>query len=486
MLFVYDDSEPAPAAIREIIGVERFGAVLKRKQRLADLVERAVTKERQFDFVRISDAASRDALADQLARRRDDDRVIRLPSGLIPVDLDMFARTLRKLPYAPGPAMFGGRFDDEAVTLLTRTDTIALLNIREPRQRRSFFDAIAETSLAVDNAMKLLDLRSVGNFLAYMIGATEVRFFNASQVSGDVFRKSSTDIAKMQGEHGFFHVVPDAMKRFLLPTFDYREEGGRASYAMENLSVPDAALQIVHHSFDAGSFARLLDRFFEFLDARGRQETGTDRVRAVARDTILAKMHHRLDELLTTDAGRRLDALLASSGPRGGIADMRRQASALIERAIATDRSSALAVGHGDPCLSNILFSRNIGLFRLIDPRGATSLDEAWMHPLYDLAKFSHSIMGGYDFVNNGLFECRVGHDLRLALELDGHGPPGWMKKALADRLAATGHDQAVIRAYELSLFLSMLPLHLDTPRKLPGFCLIACAIMDELEGKSV
>ena len=485
MLFVYDDSEPAPPAIREIIGVERFGAVLKRKQRLADLVERAVTGEQRFEFVRIRDAAGREALIDRLARQRDDDRILRLPSSLIPADLGMFARTLRKLPYAPGAAMFGGRFDDEAVTLLTRADTIALLNIREARQRRSFFGGIAESILAVDNAMKLLDLRSVGSFLGYMIGATEVRFFNASQVSGDVFRKSSTDIAKMRGEHGFFHVVPDAMKRFLLPTFDYREEGGRASYAMENLSVPDAALQIVHHSFDETSFARLLDRFFEFLDARGRQESGADRVRTVARDTILAKMHRRLDHLLTTAAGRRLDALLTSSGPRGGIMDMRQQATALIERAIATDRNTALAVGHGDPCLSNILFSRNIGLFRLIDPKGATSLDEAWMHPLYDLAKFSHSIMGGYDFVNNGLFECRVGDDLRLALELDGQGPPGWMKAAFSAWLAAAGHDQAVIRAYELSLFLSMLPLHLDTPRKLPGFCLIACAIMDELEGKN-
>lgn len=483
MLFVYDDSEPAPVSIREIIAVDRFGEVLKRKQRLSDLIEQVVAREPRFEFVRVTDATAREALAEQLTRSREDAWVMRLPSSLIPADLDMFARTLRKLPYAPDAAFFGARHDDEAVTLLSRADAATLLTMGDRRQRRGFLDTIAGTCLRVDDVMRLTDLRDVGSFLRYMTGATEPRFFNSSQVSGDVFRKSSADVAKMQAEYCFFHIAPEAMKRFLLPTFDYREEGGIASYAMENLTVPDAALQIVHHSFDRASFSRLLDRFFEFIAARDTQEAGIGPVRAVARETILDKMHRRLADLLATDAGRQLDALLASAGPRGDLASMGRQAAALIERAIAADQSTALAVGHGDPCLSNILFSRNIGLFRLIDPRGATRLEDAWMHPLYDLAKFSHSVLGGYDFINNGLFECRVGDDLGLILRLDGRGPPAWMRTAFADRLAAAGHDRSVIRAYELSLFLSMLPLHVDSPRKLPGFCLAACAIMDELEG---
>jgi len=483
MLFVYDDSDPAPAAIREIIAVERFGEVLKRKQRLSDLVERVVRQESQFEFVRVTDAGARDALAEQLTRSREDAWVMRLPSSLIPADLQMFARTLRKLPYAPAAALFGGRFDDEAASLLSRTDAATLLTLVDGRQRRRFFDTVAETCLHVDDVMCLTDLRDVGSFLRYMTGATEPRFFNSSQVFGDVFRKSSADMAKMQAEYRFFHLAPEGMKRFLVPTFDYREEDGIASYAMENLAVPDAALQIIHHSFDRVSFGRLLDRFFDFIAARETLEAGAEQVRAAARETILDKMHRRLADLKATAAGQRLDALLASSGPRGDLANMGRQATALIERAIAADRSTGLAIGHGDPCLSNILFSRNIGLFRLVDPKGATRLEDAWMHPLYDLAKFSHSVLGGYDFINNGLFECRVGDDLRLVLRLDGQGPPAWMRATFAERLTAAGYDRSVIRAYEVSLFLSMLPLHVDSPRKLPGFCLAACAIMDELEG---
>jgi len=44
------------------------------------------------------------------------------------------------------------------------------------------------------------------------------------------------------------------------------------------------------------------------------------------------------------------------------------------------------------------------------------------------------------------------------------------------------GIDLALIRLYELSLFLSMLPLHMDRPHKVFGFVLNAIAILDSLE----
>ena len=50
-------------------------------------------------------------------------------------------------------------------------------------------------------------------------------------------------------------------------------------------------------------------------------------------------------------------------------------------------------------------------------------------------------------------------------------------------RLAGAGYDLGAVRAVELSLFLSMLPLHADHPDKLLGFALIAGHILDELEG---
>lgn len=482
MLILYDDTRAAPQPIRQIIGVERFADLLRQRRRMGDIIEQIVSGGGGHRFLRISDEPERRAAIDLIERGAAGERVFRLPSCLAPARLDRFAHTLQKLPYALDRTIFGGRFDDEAAVLVERDDALSLLHLGDGAERRSFFAHLAGKSVEIANDMELVDLRGVDQFLAFMTGATETRHFNQTSTQGGVLRKASSDRAKIRGEYRYFHVIPEPMKRFMLPTFDYCDDGDTASYAMERMSVPDAAIQMVHFAFDQRSFATLLDAFFGFIESRLQRPCGVSAVREVAQRDILGKMQRRLDTFLASEPGRKVDAILRANTPVGGIEGLRTRATVLIERAIAADPSTALAVGHGDPCLSNILFHRDIALFRLIDPRGAETLDDAFMHPLYDLAKFSHSVLGSYDFINNGLFECQIDADLQLDLRLEGGGVPRFARDAFCARLAQAGLPLAVVRAYEVSLFLSMLPLHLDNPRKLPAFALTAAAIMDELE----
>ena len=44
------------------------------------------------------------------------------------------------------------------------------------------------------------------------------------------------------------------------------------------------------------------------------------------------------------------------------------------------------------------------------------------------------------------------------------------------------GYDYKMVRLYEASLFLSMLPLHIDNPHKVFGFILNAINILKEIE----
>jgi hypothetical protein len=164
------------------------------------------------------------------------------------------------------------------------------------------------------------------------------------------------------------------------------------------------------------------------------------------------------------------------------LSGLARRAEPFIEQALARNTADYLAFSHGDPCLSNILFDDRIGLLRLIDPRGAVQHEDALMHPLYDLAKLSHSICGGYDFVNNGLFSVEVNDAFELELRKHRGGAQDWVKRDFCNRLEAEGWSYREIRAVEASLFLSMLPLHLDHERKLLGFTLIAKEIIEELE----
>ena len=63
-----------------------------------------------------------------------------------------------------------------------------------------------------------------------------------------------------------------------------------------------------------------------------------------------------------------------------------------------------LSVIHGDLCFSNILYSDQGKIVRLIDPRGAFGEVGIFGDPLYDVAKLRHSYQGAYEYIINDAF----------------------------------------------------------------------------------
>ena len=49
-------------------------------------------------------------------------------------------------------------------------------------------------------------------------------------------------------------------------------------------------------------------------------------------------------------------------------------------------------------------------------------------------------------------------------------------------KLEEQGYNYKIVRIFELSLFLSMLPLHIDNRRKVLGFLLNSIRILEELK----
>lgn len=482
IIFVYDETAPVPRAISRIIGAGRFGDIVRRKQRLADSIRAIVETNPLCDYVRLEDETQLPELLDQLQKLPGDTRVFRLPSSIVPLASEIFEAIIAKLPYALSDVIYGEIDADDAPTLLSRDQSINLLGHRDAEARRRFLRGLEATALRVGNQARFTDISEISAFLVFMSGATEARHFNSLSQTGAVFRKRSEDKIKMRGEYRFFHLADEEMKRFLQPTFGFVEEADGASYAMEYLSVPDAAMQIVHNTFTPATFNRFMDCFFAFIEARGRSDMGVAEVRQTGQRDIIDKLDARIEQLRQTETGQRLERWFEISGPHGTLDSMVERCSALLRDGLARSQINHLALSHGDPCFSNVLYNSEINLFRLIDPRGADTRDGAFMHPLYDIAKFSHSALGGYDFVNGGLAETRLDSRMQLALSMDRGGPPGWMKEAFRAALAARGWDVRLTRAIEASLFLSMLPLHVDSPEKLPAFCLIAGDILSELE----
>ena len=484
ILFVYDDTDPVPESIRRIIGAVHYGDIMRRKRRLTELIRAVAEATPECVFTHVRDARDVHEVCDRIERMPSSAKVFRLPSSLVPLK-DRFPALVAKLPFALDPVIYGSVAQlGDAPALLPRDEALAVMRETDATERRKRLYAFEQQAIYVDTVY-FLNIAHMSSFLKFMAGATESRHFNVMRQTQGVYRKWSSDVAKIRGEYRYFHIVDEEMKRFLLPTFDYAEENEGAAYSMEYMSVPDAAMQIQHNTFNEQSFARLLDHFFAFVKTRGRKAAPASEVREAARREIVDKLDRRIVALRDMSSGRRLEALLDIAGPHGTLSALVDRCKALLFRAIDSSHIDYLALGHGDPCFSNILYNADIDLFRLIDPRGADTREQAFMHPVYDLAKLSHSVQGGYDFVNGGLVECRIDDSLRLSLTMDHGGPPAWMMQAFRARLATEGWDEFLVRAIEASLFLSMLPLHSDSLDKLPAFCLIAGDIIERLENRS-
>lgn len=480
VVVLLDDRMPAPPSVVAALGPIRFVDILRRRRRLEDELRAACASA---DAIKtIMDDATATSLARQIEDRGPGVVYLRLPTCIAPLRIDALGMLTEKARFALETTLAGRIQSDEAPAILEPADAVALLRATTPEDRRALLLGLSETAPTQIDHLAMVDLREPRFLLQFLSGATEARHFNSAEIDRGVFRKSSSNVAKMKAEHDFFHVAPDRLKRFLMPTFDFWSRDGRAGYSMEHVAVPDAALQFVHGAFTQAEFGRLLDQFFAYLASRSLGEADRAGTRAAGHSQIIDKMTSRLAGFLATPEGRRLDEVLRASGGMGGLSDMQARAIPLIRAGLERDRSERLAFSHGDACLSNILFDRRLGLMRLIDPRGASRPEDAMMHPLYDLAKLSHSILGGYDFINNDLFVCALDDELRLSLRRDRGGPPSWAAALFRERLSDAAIDGFTVRAVELSLFLSMLPLHRDRPRKLAGFALTAAEIIKELE----
>lgn len=118
---------------------------------------------------------------------------------------------------------------------------------------------------------------------------------------------------------------------------------------------------------------------------------------------------------------------------------------------------------HGDYCFSNLLYDINSGVVRLIDPRGIWGSSAAG-DIKYDLAKLRHSISGDYDFIVNDLFSLDI-NEKEINYTIENNENQQRIKKYF-DKKLAKRFDLAHIKLIEGLLFLSMIPLHDNAPRR--------------------
>lgn len=331
-------------------------------------------------------------------------------------------------------------------------------------------------------SLQPLDLGKIHDFLSFISGSTAARYFNEVQIDDYFYTKSSKDKSKMQAECLFYGLAPARMRPWLIESFDFKDEGERASYKMLRYYLADAALQWVHGAFEADTFAPFVERLLFFLSDRPKKACSKEQSAALAKELFITKLERRVKEFLAMTEGKRINQLASSAAPELDLTHLLSRYLKLYMRFEKAFSFDYCVVGHGDPCFSNILYDQPRYLLKLIDPKGALTEEELWTHPLYDLCKISHSVLGDYDFINNGLYKVGFADNNELELSFS-HTNHASLKSIFVNQVKSIGLDVRIVRLGEASLFLSMLPLHIDSPNKVLAFMLNARRILDEVAG---
>jgi hypothetical protein len=481
---IFDDTPIVPEDIRAFAGISHFGSIVYRRRSLLEGMRELVHKAGWPVPVQLKSAADSSALADRL--RKEDDRQFYLicPSNLVPSrapeDVLVF---LQQIEHSPTPLyMFLQDARGRRGWALMRAPMLReYLRKHGEGDVESFFEEQGERFVHIHDRLPLIDISDEPVLQEFLSGQFDARHFNAVERDRFTVVKRSANREKLRQEFEYYRLVPPVMQMFLVQPFDFQDDGKFASYRMERVGIPDMATQWVNGAIQAHELERFLAHIFYFIDVRPRRKATKSECSLVHNALYIEKVKQRISALKAHLSYAQLAPLLERACD--GIDRLVERYLALLAAANRHSHLDHLVIGHGDLCFSNIFYSKTSQYLKLIDPRGAGSTDDLFTDPFYDVAKLSHSVFGSYDFINNEKFEVAIDDRLRPALRIEDK-PASWASELFRKQLEKSGFDPSLVRLYEASLFISMLPLHIDRPRKVLAFAVNAAAILDTLSDR--
>ncbi len=389
--------------------------------------------------------------------------VIDLGDGLIrfPHDRDNFEPTGVPQSVCVGVFTFrdGLRFRDVLSAALDDTDRLC-----EP-----FFAAIESYSgaqpMTLTTVSSWFDCGHVDTYYESRLGYQNLRHFNTLTYDSakGLITKTSAKVDRFRHQVRWFKQVPDALAAFLPRVFD-SSDGAEPFITMELLSIPTLGELFVAQRLPLGAWNGVVYTIKHILSEFSTNSYRTALGPKLTESMYLYKTRDRLAEYIGQDS-RVLEYWVNVDGTRWSISSVLQDLDAFLEDngLIVYD---CLCPIHGDFCFSNLLYDPRVRVVKMIDPRGEFGVPGIYGDPRYDLAKLAHSYEGGYDFIVGDRFSVTVENTGELRSYIDMAPYHHRVRAIFESLLLSDGALKRQVCALEALLFLSMLPLHGDTPRR--------------------
>uniref|UniRef100_C6E5V7 Phosphotransferase n=1 Tax=Geobacter sp. (strain M21) TaxID=443144 RepID=C6E5V7_GEOSM len=469
ILLVFDDRRGVEVELTALIGTARFGDIVFRRQTLYDRMCSLVHKL-GWQIIRVDSADTSDGFDQKMAEGHS--RVVHVASWLVPTVETIALDRLERV----------GIVSDSCLATLNGMPMPLIATSAE-----SYAESLSSFAMPdAQNAMvqvsfdsAFVDISNLSGMVDFLSGAFGSRHFNNVTRTRQQVVKFSADIGKIKAEHDYYHLLPESMRRWFVMPYDLKKDEDGASYTMERLLVLDMGQQWINGGLSVNDFQRFLEDVVRFLDERPKRSCSRDKALANFDQLYVNKVKNRLKEFESHPLCSYLDDMLRNGTEVKSLCELFDRYFDLLSP-YRQRVPHFETIGHGDPCFSNILYDKRIRLLKLIDPKGATARDELYTDPFYDYAKLSHSVLGGYDFITNGLCSVFIDKDLRLRLQTPEPDFDAYASRFISC-LESADIEMRQVRLYEASLFLSMLPLHRDNPQSVLAFALVAAHIIKEV-----
>jgi hypothetical protein len=316
------------------------------------------------------------------------------------------------------------------------------------------------------------------------------RHFNSIRIDSTrgILRKTSRNTDKFIDEIRWYLKLPAHLQYMAPRVFDYSTEYNDPYVELEYYGYPTLNDLYLYGSLDLGAWTRIfgaLDNVLADMACYQMSASGQD-IRTSLISMYETKTLKRMSQYKDLPGFSEFQ----NPGLKMGATELLTldQVCELLPKVLEQSRvygEEKLSIIHGDLCFSNILYDRRNGIIRTIDPRGSFGLFDLYGDPRYDQCKVSHSIMGDYDFLVNGLFDLVIEEGL---VSLDVHLSEYQLKIKMlyADCVAAkySVDQQRTIRLLESLLFLSMVPLHNDRPASQKAFLARGLELFSSIAGE--
>lgn len=482
ILVIYDNTVQPNEIIKEVIGEKGFGDVVVKRKLLKDFYRESIIDISEhivwMECCNLYDIEMFMQRAEDFDKS-EDVKVLHCFADFIVSDKREMLLTYKKISYIEEDIQLS--LQKRCPALMFRMLSAYMEFLKRALKKQSTRGVLHELGLPELSVKGLNYIGEISNFIQCITGNFDSRYFNSIQGTEYKIRKSSTNKKKIKSEYQYYHLLPEYMQRWFVMPFDYQEDEKTASYEMERLHMTDIAIKWVHGSIKIEEFKDLLDMYFYFFCERSKKEVSKLEYKRINQALYIDKVRERINNLKKLPEFEKIANLLMNNDKLKSIDDIYEKYFLLKEKVEKRMSYPLLSViGHGDPCFANAMYNRSTRTLKFIDPKGALCEADLWTNPYYDIAKLSHSICGCYDFFNNAMFDIVIDDKFDYLLTIPFDNTEN--KEIFKEKVRENGFDYWSVRLYEASLFLSMLPLHIDFPHRVFGFILNAVSILEEIE----